>query len=795
MIGYRNISRMLLGVSAFALPITAAAQNAADKGVSTADEIIVTAAKRAESALKVADALTVLSGEDLKDRGIDSAADIQNLVPNVNISTGRDGLQIAVRGVSTTDTSSKGSQDIAFNIDGAYVGRGFARSGAFFDIGRVEVLRGPQGTLYGRSSTGGAVNVITHAPELGTMGGYAHLEYGNYDTKRAEAALNIPLGNIAALRVSGAFNDRGGYSKPMDTTIDYNGTTYTFDAAQARARNDQKDHAGRISLLVSPSDALEARLTATIGHQGGAGSTYALETQLQAHNDTGAAALRTLTNPVPAWQDNDFQMYDASLKARAGGVQFDLLAAYQNFRFRQAGTQTNDVAANGGSKVEPTFSFTAFGPAFQFYLQRSRSITKQVELRASNADSGFIDYVVGANFYDEKNDESGITWDAQIPAPLDQSQYYYWAGPVNTTTQKSYGVFGQATVHVTNRLGVVAGLRYTKNKLDRVGTFTLPFNFGAGFPPPPYPDDQGNAICTYPNDCVGDPNNGSEQDHKLTWRLGLNFQASPLDLFYATISTGFKPGGFNDVDPQTGTIGNYKPAYLTAYEIGYKGRPLDGLTLSSSAFYYDYSDFQVNSIALFPSGQQALATETVPVEIYGWENEASYAIAPQTTLSASFSLLHSKFKDYVAGVNRFLGDGIDFSGDPVDLAPSIFITAAIDHGFDVGTSGKLKLHAGIKYSGSYYISDFGDGVRYKQSGYTRSDASLTYEAEDDRYSIQLFIQNIENKVQRTSFVSGSYSGGLYGGTADRAPAALPDNYLAFYTTDPRTYGIRLSTKF
>lgn len=797
----RSIHHALTGVSALSLAVLGIAPaHAQDKPsadqAGASEDIIVTAMKRSSTALKTPAALSVLSGDALKDQGVNSAADLQNVVPNVNISTGRDGLQVAIRGVSSTDTSSKGSQDIAYNIDGMYVGRGFARSGAFFDISRVEVLRGPQGTLYGRSSTGGAVNVVTNAPTLDEVKGYARMEYGNFDAKRAEAAINVPLTDFAAVRFSGTFNDRDGYSKPMDTTIVNNGQTYTFDKSQARARNDQKDRAGRASLLIAPSDAFEARLTATLGHQGGAGSQYALETQLQAHNDTGVAALQTLTNPVAASLDANFQLYDASIRAKAGGVQFDLLGSYQNFSFHQVGTQGNDVAANTttGQKVEPTFSFTAFGPAFQFYLQRSRSVTKQIELRASNAEPGFIDYVVGANYYREKNDESGISWSSQIDAPLDQSQYYYYAGPVNTTTQTSYGAFGQATVNVTDRLGLVVGARYTKNKLVRVGTFTLPFNFDAGFPPPPYPDDQGNAICTYPNDCVGSPNNGREQDHKFTWRLGANFQATPTDLFYASISTGFKPGGFNDYDPNTGGIGNYKPAYLTAYEVGYKGRPLAGLTLSSSAFYYNYSDYQVNSIALFPNGQQSLFTDVVPVDIFGWENEASYAVTPKTTISGSFSLLHSKYKQFVTGVNRFVGNGIDFSGDPVDLAPKVFVTGAIDHAIDV-SGGTIKLHAAIKYSGSYYISDFGDGVRYKQPDYTRSDANITYEAEGGRYSIQAFVENIENKVQRTSFVTGSYAGGLYGGGANHAPGAMPDNYLAFYTTSPRFYGIRLAYKF
>lgn len=136
-------------------------------------------------------------------------------------------------------------------------------------------------------------------------------------------------------------------------------------------------------------------------------------------------------------------------------------------------------------------------------------------------------------------------------------------------------------------------------------------------------------------------------------------------------------------------------------------------------------------------------------------------------------------------MQRFVGNGIDFPGDPVDLAPRVSATAAIDHAIDMATHDKLRLHASIKYGGSYYLSDFGDGIRYKQPDYTRSIFNVTYEVDGGRYSVQAFVENIENKVQRTSFVGASYSGGVYGGVGNHAPGSLPDKFLAFYTTTPR----------
>ncbi|WP_206243904.1 TonB-dependent receptor [Novosphingobium terrae] len=796
----KRMSCLALGlgpvIAAALVPALAVAQQAApgDAATASAGDIVVTALRRSDSLLKTPAAITALKGDDLKTQGVNNLADVQNVAPGLAVAGGRDGLQIAIRGVTTTDTSSKGEQDIAFSVDGMNIGRGKARSGAFFDIDRVEVLRGPQGTLYGRSSTGGAVNVITNKPTFDGIHGYAKVEYGNYDAKRIEAALNVPLSDTLAVRVSGAANDRDGYSKPIPYTTTYNGKSYSFDPSEARARNDQKDATGRFSLLYKPSENGSLRLTATIGHQGGAGSAPALETQLAANHSSGSAGLGILTNPVPAFLDNNFQLYDAALNWKFGAVQLDVLGSYQHMAFRQQAPSVQDVGANGAMSINPVFGANSFGPAFQFYYQQDRVKTTQGEVRLSNAETGRIDYVAGINYYKEIAGENGQSWNALIDQPLNTGSYVFESGPVNITTHKAYGIFGQATFHATDSLSFVGGLRYTHDEIDRIGTFTLPFDFSTT-PPGTIADTNGNPVCHYPDVCKGPAANGSARDNKVTWRVGINWQASPAHLFYGSIATGFKAGGFNDYDPSTGGVAGYQPEQLTAYELGYKGRPLAGLTLSSSLFFYDFSKMQVNSGADFPNGTYALYTSTTPTEIYGWENEFAYKLARETTLSGSFSLMGSKFRNYQAGMYAFTGQPIDFSGKPLDLAPGVVITAALVHAFDLPNEAKLRLRLASKYSGAYYLSDYADGVRYRQSGYTRSDLSMTYEPRGAAWSVQGFVENLENKVQRTSMLGYANSGAAYGGTNTMIPANMPANNLAFYTTTPRFYGVRLNVKF
>ena len=786
-----------------AAPAVAPAQAAVPAARQPADvgsgEIIVTAMKRAESSLKVPAAISVLGGGDLKTVGVNSVTDLQNLIPGLNIGTGGFGTNISIRGVTSTDQTSKGELGIAYNVDGAFVGRGQEQGLSYFDIDRVEVLRGPQGTLYGRSSTGGAINVITKKPVIGAFEGYGKFEYGNYNTVRGEAAINIPVSSAIAIRIAGNVNSRDGYLKPQGFSIvDTNAvpptSSYTFTPGDQKAKNDQSDQTGRASIIIKPSDDVTFIGVATIGHQGGVGPGAAL---LDSLNAGGSNKFNILANPVPAFQDTNFQNFVGTLNVKFGGTQLDVLGSHQHFKDHTQSTSTNNPLANTtGAGPSPVFPGSS---AFTLDDYHGVFTTTQLEARISNVNPGVLDYVAGANYYKEQTHESDHNWSAPVGTYADTTTWQNGIDPLNTTTHKSYGFFAQGTWHVSTQLGVIAGVRYSHDETVRVGTFAVPFfnpALGSPFSPGSYWLDPNGQPCHYPNDCVGGPNNGNETDSKVTWRIGLNYQITPRDLLFASVSTGFKAGGFNDFDPNTGSTAPYGPETLTAYEIGYKGRPLPGLTLSSDVYYYDYSKQQFNSLVFFgPGGTPpgVLYTAIGKSKLYGWENEISYQVEKDTTLSGNFALGHSRVDDLLTG--RISTSQFQYAGQPIDRNPEFTATGVINHNFELGNGAKIKLRGLIKYSSSYLISDLSNVVQFKQNAYTRSDASITYATAGDRFTVQAFVENIENKLQKTSGPNG-YAG-AYGGTnGNFMPTAetIP-NSVSFGVNTPRFFGVRLGAKF
>ena len=760
-------------------PVTTTAAPVAANGVTPDSEIIVTATKRSESASRVPLAISVVSGQNLKTAGVNNVSDLQNIVPGLNIGSGPFGTNLSIRGVTSTDQTSKGELGIAYNIDGVFVGRGQEQGVAYFDIDRIEVLRGPQGTLYGRSSTGGAINVIPAHPKLGVVQGYARAELGNYHTRRAEGAMNVPLGSVFAFRAAGSVNHRGGYLHPVGFSTVVGGTTYAISPAGQKNKNDQVDETGRFSLLFQPSADVTGLVVATVGHQGGTGPGVALYDSLRSDDP-----LAILANPVPAFQLNRFFNLDGKLNVRLGGAQLDLLASRQYFKDHTQVTSTNNPVTNS----------SAAGPAFNLQDYQGTFKTTQFEARVSNVDRGRLDYVLGANYYFEKIHESDHNWGAPVTSYANTASWLNGIDPLNTTTHKSYGIFGQATFHLTEQLGLLGGLRYTHDATQRVGTFAVPF-FNPATNGPWY-DPNGN-VCVYPNDCVGNPNNGTEGDHKFTWRVGVNYQMNSANLIYASVATGFKAGGFNDFDPSTNGTTAYGPESLTAYELGYKGRPIAGLTLTSSLFYYDYAKDQINGLVFFgPVG--VLYTQLAPVEIYGWENELSYRVDPATTISGSASLMGSKIKQLEVGPTYPYQ--FDWSGQELDRTPHFVATGVFSHDFAAGRGSVVRLRAQSKYNSGYYLSDTAHAVRFRQKSFTRSDASVTYATPEDRLTVQLFVENLENKIQKTAS-PGGYNG-VSGGPAgnfvpalEGSSASFPANSLTFGISNPRFYGVRVGVKF
>lgn len=738
----RNTSMTVLALAAAVCAAQAPERAWAQQGVSSGgdlgelQEVVVTATKREEPLSKVPEAIQVFTGEILRDQGVVDVTDLQNVATGLNVTRSTWGLDLNIRGVTTTDYTVKGSQGIGFQVDGVPINRPTPRGVAFFDVNDVEVLRGPQGTLYGTSTTGGTVNVRTNRPgdEFGITG---QLEAGNYSTVRAQAAVNMPLSEGYAMRVAVNSNDRDGYLIPVDG---------------GAPRNDQKDRTARISFRGKFNDIVTGYFTTTFGQIRGVGAGTVPLGNLQS---SGGKTRSLFPDPLPQSVDDSFVNLDGEIDVQLGeAAQLTYIGTHQYFNDQFYQAYGNDPAGN------------ATPPAYWWNHERIHDTTDYHELRVSNSNPGRIDYVAGVNYLREPIEENYHTFLAPVTTPT-VAQSTSGVNPINVTTLDTKSAFGQATFHMTDVIGFVAGLRYSTDKVDRTGTFSIGNT-----------DLNGNT-CVAPNDCVGGPNNGSNKASKLTYRGGINLQFTPHNLLYASVSTGYKPGGFNDFDPVTGGIGHYDPEQLTAYEVGYKGRPINTLQFNSTFFYYNYSKDQISSVVLFPVANGGLVgviyTRAVPAKISGWENELTYEVTPNTSVSLNGAFERSHYVRFQAGIFQ----NIDWNGFRLDNTPSFVGSVGVNHSIDLANGGSLKLRAFTKYSSSYLLSDFVNAVQYRQKAFTRSDANVTYSSPHDTYFVQAFVQNIENKLQAV-------------GAPNYNDAALAGNQNAawIYVSTPRFWGLR-----
>jgi len=694
------------------------------------EEVIVTAEKREESASRTPIALSVLTGEELKDRGVVSVSQLTDVAPSVIVGRDSFGVNVNIRGVTTTDQTSKGEQGIAFNIDGITIGRPMEQGAALFDVARIEVLRGPQGTLYGKSTTGGAVNVITNRPGK-EFAAVANVEFGNYDTVRGDAVINLPVTDVVALRFAGSANRRDGFLNPSD------GST---------SRNDQHDTSGRASVLLD-FGGTTLYAAATVGSIGGVGFATVPLANVQGHS--GSSQRVVFGNPFTAKLDDHYANFNAELNADLGPVRLTYVGAHLQYSPDEQTSGTQDPAANGDQY------------AWGHYTGDWK--TDSHELRLSNANEGALTWVFGANWNKENIHEDDHRFTAPVATPTIAASLN-GIDPLNNTVHTSKGVFSQATYAFSSAFHLTAGLRWSDDSVERRGTFAPgpgPWPNAAGQP------CTGGAVIT---PCIGFPNNGDQSASKVTYRLGAEWFLAPQQMLYAYVASGYKAGGFNDFDlvlgPATGPV-PYEPEELIAYEVGYKGRPLSNLEWNSSVYYYDYKKMQISSLVNV-SGAFVLATQTVPTKIYGWENELKWRISRSDRINATLTTAKSKYVRYLAGLNR----DVDWSGDSLDKTPSFTASLGWQHDWTLGNGGTLSGYVGSRYSSSYDVSDFVGAVHVNQDSFTRSDLRLTYTDASQKYFIQLFARNLEDKVQIVSL-------------GDSGTAAV---------SEPRFFGVRTGVK-
>ena len=674
---------LLVGVAVATMPLAAPAfaqdaQQGASEGGNTSGDIVVTAQRREQNINKVPISITAVSGEDLSRQGISDARGIASQTPGLVFDGGASqGLNafVTIRGVAQVDYSEHQEMPNAVYLDEVYVPTTSMVAVPVYDMQRAEALRGPQGTLFGRNSTGGLVQFITRDPGK-ELNGFGELRYGSYNRVWAEGAIGGPISENIGVRLAGYYQSGDGYFKNHNTTPGDNANGFEQKAWGLR---------GKIKLTAGD---WTATLTGSLNHS--PRHVEGVYKALPSYFDPATGQNSILPPNVDAYgtgPGNDPRGYrDPSTDGHEGS--FNSKNSWLSKRFDYATLKIQGPISDGITLSSITsytigkidYSEDSDSTPFEVFNFRAFGTTKQIseELRL-NGDSDKVNWTLGAYFLDLRG-TYGTDFDFVIANTLYPNRY--------SQQTQSFAVFGQLEYKITDRLSTTIGARYTHDKkhFESVNQEIYP---GCA-------EVYGEPTCQNYNftdaGLSGTPLEGlNRQSHgDFAGKVALNFQATPDLLVYASISRGIRGGGFNATAdgylPITKTP--FKNESVMAYEVGLKADLFNGLAnVRTSVFYYDYKNLQTfnyNGIASSVSNNNA--------RFYGGEAELSSRPWKGAKLGLGLALLNAK----VFNVN--LGSG------PVNLepvkAPGVTFNGSFAQTIDLGDF-QLNASADVNYIGKH----------------------------------------------------------------------------------------------
>jgi iron complex outermembrane receptor protein len=565
---------LMLGCALVAVPAYAqdtAPHPAPDSGTDKVDgtgmkDIVVTAQRRAENVQNVNIAVTALSGDALAERKIMRALDLQTAAPGLTIS--RSGItdSFNIRGIGLASGSPQVTNGVATYIDGVFQPP-IVSNGQFYDMAGAEVLRGPQGTLSGANSTGGAVYLTTQRPELGKIGGYVSANYGNYNNGGVNGALNLPIGEKIAIRASGLFNQHDAWFK---------------DVGPAHSQPERLNEIdGRVQALYKDGGFQANLKVETVQRQTGG---YAFQPIATTTANNPYVVGRTNT-PWTVSYDSPVANYERAfatvLEAKyqfAGGLTLRSVTAYQNKRL----SSVSETDATSLNLTNSTLNQTASANNV-----REREYSQEINI--ISPDSGRFKYVVGA--YAQRNKIDLHNWSS--------TNNNFTTLPQPVTNKLLLGAFAQASYQLSDKFTLDAGLRYSHFHVDGSGAV---YRAAAG-------STIAQVLVSPPvGATVLVPQTGTEGDGRVTGKLALNFKPDSDNLFFAFVARGYKNGGINPPG------GSFAPETVMDYEAGWKSTLLDRhLKTQIGAFYMTYNNFQMDVINPLSgqSGVVNLANSTI----------------------------------------------------------------------------------------------------------------------------------------------------------------------------------------
>jgi len=650
------------------------------------EEIVVTAQKREQSLQDTPLAITALGTAELQSRQFSGLEDIVRIAPGV-ISTQQNGMnRLFIRGIGMNSVAEGNDPSSAFHVDGVYVGRPSAQLTSVFDIERIEVVRGPQGTLYGRNATGGSVNVITRKPTE-EFEGYLRSSFGNYSSLSVEGALSGSLSGDETLLGRLAFK-----------TAKRDG--YAYNVFLNRETDDQDMYAVRGSLQWNAADRVSVFLSAEHSEEddenyaSGAFGAYPGFSLLGPAiiGDRDTTAVSTINT-----NKREFSALTGEI-----GVDFN-----ENWTFKSiSGWRSSDYC----NTYDPDNTSIAF---LDFY---GCADADQLSQEAQFVFSGDrLDFIAGLFYFDEE-----ISVDRRVPfdVAIGPGQLYHVFGDLEV---EAYALFAQATYSVTPDFRVTLGARYSDEERAHDGFFR-------GVP---------NNVVPI----VYVVQSKSWDD--VTPKIGIEYDLGEDLLFYASYTEGFKSGSYNigqNNAPAGSNDHSYDPETIEAYEMGLKGTFFDGkIQAALTGFYYDYADLQVNKVI----GIQTATVNAATAENKGIEFEITSLLGDYVLIDADVTYLDPTFEEFES-INPITNQLDDLSGNMLPGAAewTVNFGAEITLPFDI--SGDVVLRGDMNYISERYFSEFND-PEVGEDSVTTYTASLRYTTEDGRYHASLWGKNLTDE--------------------------------------------------
>lgn len=665
----------------------------AQEGEGGLQEVIVTAEKREESLQNTPLSVTALQADQIESFGVKNPNDLQSQMPGVQFMTS--GLtNTIIRGVGSYNNQPNVDAAVAWNIDGTYISHHMATPPILFDLARIEVVRGPLGTLYGRNSNGGSINVLTARPVLGEYHGRVALSGGNHDQRDSELMLNVPLGEKVAIRASFASDYSKGYFEDGNEGTD--------------------NYAARIRMLYEASDRFNVIGTVEWSDVDGSGVGLS-------YCPPWAAQQRPLCRGVP-WRPYQGFGFPGNFVANPNGpigenpgwTARTNWGAYVEMNYKwDAATFTSVSNWHKYDRDElHVWDFNSYFP------QHENSFVTQ-EFRLASAGESRFDWVAGLFYSHEKSDgveQFGTLSGPELRTFVPISSYGVENGKVS-----SAAAFGEITYPLSEKFRLRGGLRFTNEKKELPGTARARLNT-----PTPVIVQTGDTLKT----------------DKVTWLVGAEYDITDSNRLYAKVNTGFKSGTVNAVPQNIGVVTTTTPEEITAYQIGSKNRFFnDRIQVNAEAFFYDYKGYQVVVNAtdptgffpgtFFPSANAQKAT------FKGGEIESNFLVGEKGQFDLALTLLDAKHDQFVTPTSNF-------SGNDVQRAPDYTVLAGYSHEFSFSNGSSFLGKITSMYVDSNYTRDSnlpGD----VQDSYTNTSVYLTYRHSGEHLSLTGWVRNLENE--------------------------------------------------